>query len=575
MVQTVWSFRQKDSEKKVPEISRLRGALELLPSYSPLFITLLGRRSLHDPEIIDRFLRPSRLGLYDPFLMKGMRQAVDRIEWARQKNERIMIHGDYDVDGITGTAIVSYALERLGIAHENFLPERKRDGYGVNLEAIQRAAGEGIRVLITVDCGISAREPIRWASETGVDVIVLDHHQIPAEGLPPAFAILNPLQEDCGYPFKELSAGGLAFKLAQALLGPAAFECLDLAALSTIADVAPLKDENRILVSEGLDQLSQRKRTGIRSLIQAAALKAKEIKTSHVGFILAPRINASGRMSSASTALRLLLTANEKEADSLAQILEQENRRRQQEERKMVEQAIREVERTVNFAKERIIVVAKEGWHAGVIGIVAARLAERYHRPSFVIALLEGKGRGSARSIRSFHLCKALENAREHLTEFGGHAQAAGFNITAEQVDGFRQKINKHSHSAYSPENFLKAIDIDLEILLEDLTSGFLREIEMLEPHGVGNPKPVFLTKGLTVRDKLQQKRGNQTATRIWVTDGKLTYEVSAAERSRIAFTFDPGSRFDLVYTLTRKFWDGEERIILEAKDAKPCREPA
>ncbi len=569
-MQTLWlsvplpKVRGSDSLTEIEPRTFGRGTY----SYSPFFLQLLGQRGLQSSDEIDSFLHPSRENLLNPFLMKGMQTAVERIHRARVQDEKILVHGDYDVDGITGSAIVSLVLSKLGIRHETFLPERKRDGYGVSAEALRKAASEGIRLLITVDCGITAREEIQTAREAGIDALVLDHHQLPASGLPPAHAILNPLQEDCEYPFKELSAGGLAFKLAQALLGIEAFEYFDLATLSTIADLAPLRGENRVLVKEGLRQLSERKRTGIKALSEVAGLRSREIKTSHVGFMLGPRINASGRMSSPATALRLLLTQNEREAESLARILEEENRRRQKEERRVTSEAVAEVERTVNFSRERILVVAREGWHSGVIGIVAARLVERYHRPALVIALQEGKGKGSGRSIRSFHLFKALEAAREHFIEFGGHEQAVGFNVAEDELANLRQKLNEHCYDTYPPDVFLKSIRIDLEISLSDLGSQFLRELELLEPFGVGNPKPVFLTRALLVRNKLSSK--NSPKRQMWVTDGNLTYEVTATERSGVALDWEPGTRLDLVYSVTRKSWDGEERIILEAKDAKP-----
>ena len=551
MVPTVWAVR--DSRDRSAETPSLQ--------VSPLLFKLLANRGFKTPDEIENFLYADRTHLLDPFLMKGIREAVERIQKARVHQEKILIHGDYDVDGVTGTAIVSLALAKLGILCETFIPERARDGYGVNRGAIEKAKREGVRVLITVDCGISAKEEIERARQAGIETIVLDHHQIPASGLPPAEIILNPLQEGCTYPFKELSAGGLAFKLAQGLLGEEAFDYFDLATLSTVADLAPLRDENRTIVKEGLRQLSARKRIGIRALTQAASLRSQEIKTRHVGFILGPRINASGRMSSASTALRLLLTTHEREAASLAQILEQENRERREEEKKVVKEAMEQVERTVNFARERILVTAQEGWHAGVIGIVASRLVERYHRPALVIALQEEKGKGSGRSIPSFHLFKALEAAREFLLEFGGHEQAAGFSIHRDQIPSLRKKLNEYSQDTYPPDIFLKSIDIDLEITLSHLTPQFFKELELLEPHGVGNPKPVFLTRGLWVK--------NKTKTGIWVTDGSLIYEVVIPERTGLSLDAEAGARFDLVYTVGRKRWGGEEVVVLEAKDAK------
>lgn len=576
MVQTIWAVRGQTDSNLLQDSFKDVGAgprasegqpQGVAPTYqgSSLFLKLLFHRGLHSEDAIERFLFPRREDLLNPFLMKGMSEAVERLRKAALRGEKVLIHGDYDVDGITGAAILSLTLTKLGISHETFLPERKKDGYGVSREAIEKAAKDGTRLLVTVDCGISAGAEIREAREAGIEAIVLDHHRLPPEGLPPAHAILNPLQENCAYPFKELSAGGLAFKLAQALLGQEASEYFDLATLSTVADLAPLRGENRILVQEGLHQLSERRRTGIKALTQAASLRAREIKTSHVGFMMGPRINASGRMSSALTALRLLLTTNEREAQSLAQILEVENRQRQQEERKVLSEALGAAERIHNFTRDRILVVAQEGWHAGVIGIVASRLVERYHRPALVIALENGRGKGSGRSIRSFHLFNALDAAREFFIEFGGHEQAAGFSIEADKIASLRKKLNEHAHLAYPAEVFLKSIDIDLEISLADLTPCFVKELELLEPFGIGNPKPVFLTRGLFVRNV-----GAGPRKRVWVTDGTLTYEATISERSDIPFYFEPGSRFDLVYTVGRKSWDGETVTVLEAKDAKP-----
>ncbi|MBI4115755.1 MAG: single-stranded-DNA-specific exonuclease RecJ [Candidatus Omnitrophica bacterium] len=560
MVQTVWAVRDS-SEKGLPdELDQGVG--------SPLFLKLLRSRGFQNSAEIESYINPSLADLSNPFLMKGMREAVSRIQKARANREKVLIHGDYDVDGITGAAITSLALEKLGVSHITFLPERAKDGYGVSREAIQKAKQEGVSLLITVDCGISAGEEIREARENGIDAIVIDHHRLPPEGLPPAFAILNPLQEGCEYPFKELSAGGLAFKLAQALLDHQALELLDLATLSTIADLAPLIQENRVIVTNGLRRLSERKRVGIRVLAETASLRAREIKASHVGFVLGPRINATGRMSSALTALRLLLTENEREAASLAQILEGENRERRETERRIVAEAIDQVERSVNFSREQVLVVSQEGWHPGVIGIVAARLVERYYRPALVIALQDGKGKGSGRSIRSFNLFSALEANREFFLEFGGHAQAAGFSLLEDQVLPLRKKINEYSHASYPAEAFLKSIEIDLEINLADLTPRLIKELELLEPHGIGNPKPVFVTRGLRVK-KVMSSKAAFPRSRVWVTDGILTYEVTVSERSGVSLDFEKGTAFDLVYSVKQKKWEGEEVVLLEAKDVK------
>lgn len=565
MIQTVWRLRGLPD----PETDSVKEDL------SPFLRRILFQRGFTTPKAVTAFLNPNRENLLDPFLLKGMHEAVERIKKAAGRSEKVLIHGDYDVDGVTGAAILGLTLEKLRVPYEIFLPERAKEGYGVSREAIEKARREGIRLLITVDCGISALAQIREAEEAGIETIVLDHHQLPVAGLPPALAILNPLQPACNYPFKALSAGGLAFKLAEALLGPSAYEYFDLAALSTVADLAPLQGENRILVKEGLRELSERRRVGIKMLAQSASIRARDISTSHVGFVLGPRINASGRMSTALTALRLLLTKSEREALSLAQILNEENRQRQQEERRVLNEAISEVERSVNFSRDRVLVVGREGWHPGVVGIAASRLVERYHRPALVIALQGKKGRGSGRSIRRFHLMKALEAGREFLLEFGGHEQAVGFAIEEDQIPFLRERLNHHAHSVYPPETFLKSIDVDLEISFADLTPRFVRELELLEPFGVGNPKPLFLTRGLRIRKMTTAPAGRMrnrslSCSQIWITDGNFTYEVRVPERNSLPFDFERASSFDLVYGVDRKCRQGEESIVLEAKDAKP-----
>ncbi len=546
---------------------RVAPAIEI----SPLFSRLLAKRGLIDPLEIDTFLRSDLKDLEDPFLMKGMKEAVLRIQEALRRREKIMIHGDYDVDGITGAAILTRTLNILGADHFAFLPERTKDGYGVSEAALREAHQKGVTLVITVDCGISAREEITVARSLGLDVIVIDHHRLPAEGLPPATVILNPLQENCAYPFKELSAGGLAFKLSQALVGDRAFALLDLTALSTVCDVAPLKGENRILVKHGLEVLSKRTNPGIKALAEIAGLKSREMNTGHIGFVLGPRINAAGRMSSAEIALRLLLTDHIKEAESLAAVLNEENKTRQREEREMVKEAICEVERTVNFNRDRVIVVGREGWHAGVIGIVASRLAEKYYRPAVVAAFEKGIGKASGRSVKNFHLFHAFEACREDLAEFGGHAQAAGLSIHQEKFNSFRTRINQHARE-YPAETFIREIPIDLELKLEDLGPHFIRELALLEPLGAGNPRPVFLTRALRMRTQGQGGAFASTPSsrRFWVTDGALTYQAEWRPKEGEQGRLQSAPTFDLIYSIKTSVWDGIESLTLEVKEVKP-----
>jgi len=534
--------------------------------FSPAFRVLLEKRGFKtDPEI-KAFLFSGLSALHDPFLMKNMVEVKARLEKAVHSHEKILIHGDYDVDGITGVAVLALTLEKLGGIYTTFLPERERDGYGVSGAAIHKAKEQGVGLIVTVDCGITAKKEIEIARAHGMDVIVIDHHRLPAEGLPNTQLILNPLQEDCPYPFKELSAAGLAFKLSQALTGDAAFEHLDLVALSTISDIAPLTGENRILVKKGLAMLSERKNLGIRALSDVAKMKASQVNTGHVGFILGPRLNAAGRMSSADTALQLLLTKVPREAESLAKILDEENKARQKMERETTQEAMRKVERMVNFNRERVIVVEGPGWHRGVIGIVASRLVEKFERPAIVISVEEGVGRGSGRSIKSFHLFNALSSCEAVLEGFGGHAQAAGLTITEKNIPLLREKINAFALEHLSVENLKRHVAVDMELNLSELTSRFLEELELLEPHGMGNPRPVFNSDDLQLRSKPRRLYGE--TYEVVLTDGSQNYQAHLNEKQMLlCATSGATTRFESAYSLKTKQWNGIKTLVLSVKE--------
>ncbi len=538
---------------------------------SSVFRTLLAQRGFKtDPEI-ETFLFSGLSSLHDPFLMKNMREVKARLERAVQNNEKIFIHGDYDVDGITGVAIMVRTLEQLGGHCITFLPERERHGYGVSEEAVRKAHDQGATLIVTVDCGITARKEIEVARQLGMDVIVIDHHRIPSDGLPDTHLILNPLQENCTYPFKDLSAAGLAFKLSQVLVGDRAFECLDLVALSTVSDIAPLVGENRILVKKGLELLSERKNLGIRCLAEVAKLKAALIDTGHVGFILGPRLNAAGRMSSPDTALRLLLTRAPREAESLAKILDAENKARQQTEKETTQEAFRKVERTVNFNRERVLVVDGKGWHRGVVGIVASRLAEKYSRPAVVISVDEkGVGRGSGRSIRGFHLFNALRASESALEEFGGHEQAAGLTVLDSQIPLLREKINAYAQENLSFEDLKPKIAVDLDLALGQLTGGFMRELDLLGPYGVGNPRPVFRSGELRLRSKARRLFGE--TYEIVLSDGFMTCQAHINESQMLCCaTSVPDALFEAIYTVKTRQWNGMETLTLTVKDLQPA----
>lgn len=558
---TIWNVAESISQN----------ALEEIP-YSSLTQKVLALRGLTEPEAVQNFLFPSLDFLHDPFLMKGIRESVRRILQAIDREETIMIHGDYDADGISGTAILARTLGRLNARYLTFLPNRKTDGYGVSGGAVELAKSKKVSLLITVDCGISAFEEIKSAKEAKIDVIVVDHHQVQDGKLPPAFSVINPIQENCQYPFKELSAGGLAFKLAQALLGKGAFEILDLVALSTVCDMAPLIGENRILVSKGLEALSKRTHLGLRKLCEAASFKRPKVSATDIGFILGPRINACGRMSTPDSALELLVTRDSTRAEELAKMLNEENKARQQEERDLLKLATQKVEREINFNRERVIVISGDGWHEGVIGIVAQRIVEKFMRPAIVISFDGESGKGSGRSIRGFHLFEALSSASSLLEQFGGHEMAAGLTIQKENLEKFKAAVNQYAANC-SGDIFCKSIRIDCEIGLSELSPQFITELSLLEPFGLGNPRPVFLTKSLrTKRGPEKDARWNKfggDAYRWWVTDGTLTYEAIWKNRHQDQ-SFPETEPYALVYSPKLDSWAGITNLILEVRDVKP-----
>ena len=500
--------------------------------------------------------------------MKGMSAAVEIIRRAVTHREPILIHGDYDVDGVTGTAIVARLLAKLGAVYSTFLPERERDGYGVSARAIREGAAAGAKILITVDCGVAAEEQVKIARELGLQVIIIDHHRIPSSGLPNANVILNPLQADCPYLCKDLSAAGLAFKLAQAFLGKEAFEFLDLAAISAIGDVVPLQSENRVIVKKGLEVIASQKRAGISALLAVSKVRTPKVNVGQVAFQLSPRINAAGRMSSPDVALRLLLTDSLKEASSLASVLESENEMRKTIEKRCTKEAIEWIERTANFNRDKVLVAASEKWHVGVIGIVAARLVEKFHRPSIVIGFQDGVGKGSGRSIPGFNLFLALQYSGDTLITSGGHAQAAGLSIQPDRVDAFREKINQYAAENFDVKHLHKQVDSDLEIDFNEIDDRFVGELELLEPHGMGNSHPKFLTRGLKIVSSPKKSPiGNYEAL---VSGGREKYMMQFKEEDYFKLIGLPKEgMFEAVYEIRKKSWNGIDSISLSAKQVE------
>jgi single-stranded-DNA-specific exonuclease len=480
------------------EVSRLAGLLGV----QPLTAKILASRGFSDADSAHRFLAPSIEHLHDPYLLAGMPQAVERLRRAIDQHEKILIYGDYDVDGTTSVVILKKAIELAGGQANFHVPHRLRDGYGMRADVIERAAGSGVRLIVSVDTGIRASEVVRAAREQGIDVIVTDHH-LPEAELPPALAVLNPNRRDCEYPDKNLCGAGVAFKLVQALLSTLAWppqktermlkSFLKLVAVATVADVVPLTGENRVIVKYGLAGLNRVHNAGLRALLEVSGLMGgRPPNARQVAFQIAPRINAAGRMAHADDVIHLFLTDDLERARKLAGELHVLNQERQQTEAEIVQCILEECEKTPVTDDQSALVFVGDGWHRGVVGIVASRLVERFCRPVFVLSDEDGEVQGSGRSIPVFHLLDALEAMPELFSRFGGHRQAAGVSMKSERAVEFRRRLNDYAAARLTVADFRPHLAIDAIANLNELTDRTVEELLSLAPFGFGNPAPVL-----------------------------------------------------------------------------------
>ncbi len=470
---------------------------------SPRLARLLVLRGLQDPEAAFRFLHPRIEHLHDPGRMRDMGKAVERIQDAIRKRAKILLYGDYDVDGVTAAVLLLKFLRAAGAVVDCFVPHRTQDGYGMREERMAWAAQEGYELVLSVDTGTRDWAAVERARQLGMDCIVLDHH-LPGESLPPAFAILNPHRADCLYPEKDLTAVGVVFKFIQGLLGAGVGSSeiealLPWVAIGTIADCAPLTGENRVLARFGLRALKNSRNPGIRELLRVSDLEQKEIRGADVGFRIGPRINAAGRMASAQQALDLFLTSDSGQARTMAEELNHLNVCRQRAEEKILEEAVQQVPADAESGRREAIVVAGPGWHRGVIGIVAQRLAERFYRPAFVISLEGNIGYGSGRSVPGFSLVAAMDRMKSLFSRYGGHDQAAGVTIPAENLQSFRRRLGEEAAGHRCSGGQERVLELDAEVHLSEIDNDFYQEMQLLEPCGLGNPKPLLATRGLRV----------------------------------------------------------------------------
>jgi single-stranded-DNA-specific exonuclease len=528
-------------------------------------------RGYADPEDAKRFLRPRLEQLRAPSELMDLDRAVERTSRAIDAGETILVHGDYDVDGMCSTTLMVRTLRALGGHAVPFIPQRLRDGYDLTDAGVRAAREAGATLVITCDCGTSAHAPVRTLQGLGIDVIITDHH-LPGGPLPEAYAIVNPQRPGCPSGDKGLAAVGVAFKIALALVrargasDAPVFAMLDLVALATIADIAPLRGENRVMARYGLRLMQESQHPGLRALVRASGLEQKPLTAGRVGFILAPRLNAVGRLDHALRGVELLMSASDADANRLAREFEELNTRRQEMDRAMLEQARRMVQ-GMNLAETYGIVLAGEGWHPGVIGIVASRIVEEFGRPTILIALDGDEGKGSGRSISAFDLHHGIGACREHLIRFGGHRSAAGLTIARDRVDAFAQAFNAAARAALSPDDLVPELRVDLELPLESVTADLEALLRHLEPCGVGNPSPVFVSRDVVVAEP--PRVVGRDGLRLALQQGSRTLPAIGWGMAPLARTLDAGSTIDVAYRLERDEWNGQSRLQARLADIR------
>lgn len=549
MMEKRWRFRTLEQK----EVQKLAGQLHI----SPVLARVLLNRGIDTASKGEHFLHDTLADLPDPFLMKGMKKAVQRLSEALDKQENIVIYGDYDVDGITSTSLVYDVLHKLGGQPDFYIPERQKEGYGLNETALAQLSRQ-YDLLITVDCGISSAALVeKYRSQ--LDIIITDHHE-PPEVIPPALAVLDPKQKDCAYPYKELAGAGVAYMLCRALWQQRCGEELpgftDLAALGTIADLVPLTGENRTLVRYGLAAMQEGKRTGLTALLQASGLSGKAITAGRIAFTAAPRLNAAGRISHASRGVRLLLETDADKARAAAEALSQLNAERQEIEHTIAKEAVAQIE-AKGQGQDEVLIAWHSGWHVGVIGIAASRLVEKYYRPSLVITVTGGIGKGSCRSIPGFNMYEALTSAADLLIQFGGHTMAAGFSIKEENIEKLRQRLITYARVHLTAEDYIPLLTVDEQLRGQDITLELIDELSRLEPYGMGNSRPVFSLSGVQA-ENLRTMGKEQQHLRLTVRSEegeKLT--AIGWSRADLCEAIVPGDSIDLAFQLERNEYNG------------------
>jgi single-stranded-DNA-specific exonuclease len=552
--------------------AELSAALPALPD--PLARVLVAR-GMTEPDSVRRFLRPTLDGLHDPFGLPDMRPAVERIETALEAEQTIFVHGDFDADGMSATALAVRGLERLGGRVVPFVPHRIEDGYDLRVEGVERAAEAGASLILTVDCGVTAVEAVSTAAGRGIDVVVTDHHR-PGPELPAALAVVNPMRADAGYPFQGLAGVGVAFKLVSALFAragvpdPELYQHLDLVALGTVADQMPLTGENRALVRAGLRALARTRKPGLRALLRRAGIDPREpIGTDDIAFRLGPRLNSVGRMAAAETGVRLLLTDDPAEAEVLAVHLDEQNTARRRTDREVTEEVERVLDQTFDAASEPAVVVWGDDWHRGVVGIVASRMVERWSRPAVVVSFDGDRGEGSGRSVEGFHLFDALTECEDLLEGFGGHRMAAGLRIRRDRIEEFAARLRGLAAARLDAAPESPELAIDLELPLAAVGDELVAALRHLAPYGTGNPAPVLAVRGTRIEKPTAVGRSG-AHLQLTLRDGDATLRAIGFGLGQRLAEIREGDRCDVAFHLERDVWRGRERHQARLLDIRP-----
>jgi single-stranded-DNA-specific exonuclease len=556
--------RQPEAER------RLQDALGI-PS---LVAAVLVARGWTDPEKTHEFLNPSLDNLHDPRLLPDYEEAQNLILAAKEAEDLIFVHGDYDVDGVTSAALFNRFLTNIGCKVKTHVPHRMREGYGIHLSAVDAAIAEGAKLFLTCDCGTAAHEQIEKARQAGMRVVVTDHHEI-GEEAPDAHAFMNPHRKDSQYPFPELSGVGVVFKLCEGITAELGHErrhfqraFLDLAALGTVADVMPLTGENRIIAKFGLERIQETKKVGLRALLERSeALKHGALKAWHIGFVLGPRLNAAGRIDDAALALQLLLENDPATAANLAEEIEAINKSRREEQQRIVDEAV-ELVQAKELHKKNVIVVGDKGWHPGIIGIVAGRLVEQFRRPCFVVSVdpETGVGKGSARTIEGFHLAEAIRHNPDCFTSGGGHAMAAGFSLDGRRLDEIGDALHSYAGEFLTEEHFKLVVTADAEVEQSEVTLAALEALTKLEPFGCANPEPAFIARCVKFSEIIATKNPLHSRVSVRTGNGPITKGIAFNLGERLG-EHDTDCDVDVLFKPKIDEWNGSRRLQWDVKD--------